>query len=118
MGTSNLLQDIQGGKRADISLAASVNSDWLAWDVSGGSLSIRVTFHVADAEGTLGVQSYPGQAVAFLDENEDPQTTLAVTSALDGLTHEFVISAPCGRYRVTYTRASGGAADTIDVAWS
>jgi hypothetical protein len=57
--------------------------------------------------------------VGFKDAAGTAVTKLDITSALDGTYFEFVIEpAPKQRYRLVYTRISGGAADTMDFAWS
>jgi hypothetical protein len=115
----NAVTGIQYGKVSDLSLAASWTSEWFEWHRSGEPLRILATFAIADAVGTLAIESYPAQTIAFRDENDAPQTTLAVTSALNGLSHEFIIpDAPRTRYRLKYTRTSGGSDDTMDVEWS
>ncbi len=109
-------QDIDTGVYDDLSLAATTQTPWWVWP--GGDMSVRVTFAVADAVGTVAVQSYPGNAIGFRDSDENLVESLAVSSALNGLTHEFACPGlPRGRYRVAYTRSSGGAADAIDVHW-
>lgn len=116
----NRVNQLQSGKQTGLHLAGSVSSDWFEWTRSGEPISILVTFTaIADAVGTLQIERFPAQVIAFADENDTPQTTLAVTAARHGTSHEFVIpDAPRARYRVTYTRTSGGANDTLDISWS
>lgn len=118
----NAITDIDQGAQTGISLAASISSDWINWGRGGDALSIRAAFSSSgtfDAAGTLAVHSDPAQVVPFRDAGGVVQTSLSVTSALDGTTFEFIIDpAPRQRYRLVYTRSSGGADDIIDAKWS
>lgn len=100
-----------------LALDSSGSTPWVDWH-RDGTLRIVAKLTVADAVGGLSIESHPGQTVGFEDETGATQTSLSVTSALDGLTHEWVIpDAPRGRYRVTYAATSDGSADSavIDV---
>lgn len=119
-------------RRQQLSLAATVRGAWYEQDVAG-PLKCVADFGlvnadtgaqysagagVADAVGTLALESWPGQTIGWIDELGDTQTSLAVTSALDGASHEFVIpDAPRGRYRAVYTSTSDGLADYVEIYW-
>lgn len=113
----NAVRDIDSGIYESMPLAATGVTPWIIWD-GRGAMSIKATFAIADAVGTLAVESYPGNAIAFRDKDDNAFETLAITDALDGLTHEFVVD-PCprGRYRLKYTRTSGGADDLLNMTW-
>jgi hypothetical protein len=105
------------GLMADKSLAASFNSDPFMRHRGDTGVSIQCAFTVADCVGALAVQSSNNNSnwdtVPFKDENGNIQTSLAVTSALNGDSHTFDVETRAAYVRLAFTHTSDGADDTV-----